>query len=413
MKRKLVITAAAVLFAATGALADVNSSAGIIFPELTNGAGARAAAMGGAFTAVADDASAAYWNPAGLGTIRRASIELTYDRWFMDSFYQHLLAAVPLAAGALGADIFYMNFGTFDRVDIYGQANGSAMNPYTMAGTLSYGMNFGPMFSAGISGKFISSSIGGLSSTGYAADAGVLFTAGIFSAGLTGRNLGSGGAFSLPADIRLGLALNAVKTQSHNLLIAADTGYILKDALNVNAGIEYTFAKTLSIRAGYKFSTGQNNIEGLTGVSAGAGLNLGQFGFDYAFVPYGNLGTAQRADIRYEFGGGPAKPEEKTAAAAPTPGEKQQARGFSKTEEELYNMFFAAGSLENSGKLAEAEAKYKEILKADSTYSQAWKRLGAVFVKEKNKAGAIKCFEAYLKLKPDDDAVQKWLKNHK
>src|SRR5438132_5016171 len=43
---------------------------------LSFGAGARSLAMGSAFVGVADDASATYWNPAGLSQITRKEITL-------------------------------------------------------------------------------------------------------------------------------------------------------------------------------------------------------------------------------------------------------------------------------------------------------------------------------------------------
>jgi hypothetical protein len=52
--------------------------------EVEDGSGVKAAAMGNAFTAVADDYSAIYWNPAGLAQIRDGQVvgslyNLTYD----------------------------------------------------------------------------------------------------------------------------------------------------------------------------------------------------------------------------------------------------------------------------------------------------------------------------------------------
>ena len=53
-------------------------------PFLSMGMGVRAVAMAKAFCAVADDSSAMYWNPAGLGQIKRGQISIEYTRWFED-----------------------------------------------------------------------------------------------------------------------------------------------------------------------------------------------------------------------------------------------------------------------------------------------------------------------------------------
>ena len=47
--------------------------------DLGMGIGARAIAMGGAFTAICDDASATFWNPAGLPQIHNNQIFLSGD----------------------------------------------------------------------------------------------------------------------------------------------------------------------------------------------------------------------------------------------------------------------------------------------------------------------------------------------
>ena len=53
------------------------------------GVGSRAVGMGGAFVATANDASAMYWNPAGLGRINRAGIFFVHTRWIADITFDY------------------------------------------------------------------------------------------------------------------------------------------------------------------------------------------------------------------------------------------------------------------------------------------------------------------------------------
>ena len=63
------------------------------------GVGARATAMGGAFTAIADDATALYWNPAGLSQIKGKQLSASYNSWFAGINQGYLSLVFPDSTG--------------------------------------------------------------------------------------------------------------------------------------------------------------------------------------------------------------------------------------------------------------------------------------------------------------------------
>ncbi|MDZ7413622.1 MAG: UPF0164 family protein, partial [candidate division KSB1 bacterium] len=68
--------------------------------------GARALAMGGAFVATANDASALYWNAAGLARLSRSELHLGHTQWLADMRYDFAGIALPLGSfGTLGASL--------------------------------------------------------------------------------------------------------------------------------------------------------------------------------------------------------------------------------------------------------------------------------------------------------------------
>ena len=288
------VMASAVSFAA------VNNSASISFPILDMGAGARALGMGEAFTAVADDSSAIYWNAAGLGTIRNPEAALTYTKWFMDTMFSQFLFAFPLSNGTIGADVTYMNLGEVPLRDIYGISTQSVY-PYMLGGSLGYGISFGAI-SAGAAVKVMSQSMGSASNAVFAADAGALFKAGIFSAGLAMQNMGGAGGFSLPMNAKAGIAFKPLDSTQNRLLIAMDSQYLFKDAFSLSAGVEYVYMDLLALRAGYKAGFGPIDLEGLKGVSGGIGVKFSGLNVDYAIVPYGDLGVTHRVTLSFMFG---------------------------------------------------------------------------------------------------------------
>ncbi|MBI5484463.1 MAG: outer membrane protein transport protein [Deltaproteobacteria bacterium] len=72
------------------------------------GSGARALGMGGAFIGVADDATAASWNPAGLVQLEKPEISLVYDKFFRNQSYES--SSHPEMAGNNGMDADGINY---------------------------------------------------------------------------------------------------------------------------------------------------------------------------------------------------------------------------------------------------------------------------------------------------------------
>src|SRR3989338_7819277 len=69
---------------------------------LKMGAGARAAAMGGAFSAVADDVTAGYLNPAGFSQLSAPEISVMHNEGLVNTNYQYLAAAMPYNNSTFG-----------------------------------------------------------------------------------------------------------------------------------------------------------------------------------------------------------------------------------------------------------------------------------------------------------------------
>jgi hypothetical protein len=333
---KKIILVFTLAIAAASAFAAVNENASTIFSALDMGAGARAIGMGGAYTAVADDASAVYWNAAGLGFINTPQAALTYDKWFMDTMYSQGMFACPLYTGVIGANIMYMNMGSITGRDTSGAATQN-LNSYILGGSLGYGLSYG-LFSAGAAVKIISQSMDNLTNSAFAVDAGGMYRAGMFSAGLSLHNLGTGNGYSLPTNIKAGVAIKPVDSDRNGLLFALDTQYLFKDALSVNAGAEYVYARTLAVRAGYGIGFAQSDLEGIKGLSGGIGVKVSGFSFDYAIATYGDLGITHMVTLAYCFGGpaalkrpeiagesAPLNAREKAAVKAPVKAQKIKA----------------------------------------------------------------------------------------
>lgn len=123
----------------------------------------RAAGMGNSGVAIADNASAVFWNPAGLGYQKGRQISITHAEWLpafnADLFYDYLVGKYHVEElGTFGAHISYLNLGEQTRTDDQGLEQGR-FNSYEFAGGVSYGRALNENFSIGTGVRFIYSSL--------------------------------------------------------------------------------------------------------------------------------------------------------------------------------------------------------------------------------------------------------------
>jgi len=267
------------------------------------GAGARAAAMGEAFTAVADDVTAAYWNPAGLTQIKSPEISLMHNDHLVGSQYQYLGAALPVGSNFLGVSLYRLDFGSIDGYTAADVKNGS-FDAGSFAGSLSWAKPFGERLNFGVTAKYIQSSIENEKATSFAADLGFLYEIQGYKVGLALQHLGPQMKFvqeeeDLPQTIRGGVSHRYFQEA---LLLSLDFSKPRDNDMSLHGGLEYNLNPMFSLRSGYKLTPGNNiDVDGVTNVSAGLGINLSKFTFDYAFVPFGDLGDTHRISFLFRF----------------------------------------------------------------------------------------------------------------
>jgi tetratricopeptide (TPR) repeat protein len=262
------------------------------------GAGSRPDGMGGAFTAVADDLSAIYYNPAGLVNLKKQEIVLLYYPLYESASYSSAAYGQPLLNfGTIGASFFRFSA---DNMDGYDQAGNftSVFGSEQYKMTLSYGRNIAEGLSAGANISVYYSKMDRFNYAGFGADLGVLYSPFSFlSAGLMIRNVITP-AFSMqsvtemvPRTYTLGL-LARHQIADFEFKAAFDASVGEKEGFKDRAGIEIKWSGIASARAGY--TDGEFTF--------GAGLALYNTEFDYAYVSNNNFGRMDRFTVSYAFG---------------------------------------------------------------------------------------------------------------
>nr|MDA3793413.1 PorV/PorQ family protein [Elusimicrobiota bacterium] len=280
------------------------------------GPGSRAQGMGGAFVAVSDDATAVYYNPGGLGFIKRQEINLSRLKYLQKTSFSRLFYTRPFEkAATAGLSLYYLNSSGIPAYDNKGKSLAD-INTGAFAVTLGIGARlFKDIAAAGINLKFIRETLAGRGASAIAADGGILIKKDIISA--TGvlknidawraaaavKNMGTKMKYfsskeSLPLIVSVG---GAVELLSRDVILSLQTDFLPAGAGAVIFGAEYTFLDTVSVRAGWRekpFSAADAD----RGIRAGLGIKNDNMAVDYAYSPYNDIGNTHRVSLSLKFG---------------------------------------------------------------------------------------------------------------
>lgn len=419
----VILSCGKVLFGQT-----VYSTSQLLQPLNDTGGSARAMAMGSAFVGVADDSSALLWNPAGLGTLSQGELALHHNSWLVGTLEETLIGVVPLNdMGGIGAMVNYMNYGTFQGRDY----TGALTTPYSVNNygfMVGWGKEWTPGFSAGVAFQgnlqdgpnqsygLLSGDFGVL----YCPDNHLRFGAALINFGANQVNAW------VASTIEAGASFRTDFSKLHSLLLAVDGTLEPQGVNRLGIGAEYAFQSSYFLRAGFQIFDQNNEIQGLQELTAGVGVRLGDFQLDYAYLPYGDLGTSNRISLSYLFPSAkPIPPIETKPAAAPASSSPPAATfkpnpGTGPNQNVLTLQFdvpsdlVAQGqTLEAQGNTVEAMSLYQEEIKQNGQDAMAWWYLGNDYYKLGQKAYAVQCFEEVRKLKPGDKAFSDWLEQYK
>jgi hypothetical protein len=144
------------------------------------GAGARGAALGGAFAALTSDVTSLYYNPAGLSQMARPSAMVSTYSYVASTRYSWVGIGLPMGGGSRAIGVSVGTFGFSDQA-VYTLENPDGTGEtYSVAETFigaTYSQNFSDRFSAGFTAKMISDHLGSTAATGFAIDFGTNFHA--------------------------------------------------------------------------------------------------------------------------------------------------------------------------------------------------------------------------------------------
>lgn len=282
-------------------------------------ADARPTAMGGAFTALADNAAGLAYNPAGLVRPEAYEITASYVAWLDQSRFHHLSYTHPLGGGrdAFGLSVLSFDVGGFAQTNELGLETGNKLEAYDWSTAFGYGRKIGRYWALGASGRYIHRQLDLYSANTMAADLGLLWWAPIrpVTVGLAVQNIGGSLRFindrePLPLTLRLGVA---TQFWLEDLTIAADLIKVSDENWKTAVGLEGRVAQYLFLRGGWHADDSLSR-----NYSVGLGVEVSAVRIDYAYTPFKTLGATHRVTGTIRFGG-PTVPDPRRAPTSPFP----------------------------------------------------------------------------------------------
>lgn len=432
------------LLSVSGGQTQTLSAASLQDPFGCDGASARAVAMGKAFVAVSDDSSALFFNPAGLGNLGRIDVGVHHQSALAGITQEILSAACPVRERwGVGFTGQYLNYGAFQGREADGTPT-SGLSAYQAGLGLGCGVRLaGGLFAGaafrGVLQRFASSSyhiFNGDAGLLYAAPRGWRWGASCVNMGTSARGA------SASSLARFGVSKAFGGNGVYGLLAALAVSYEPRYGTGAQAGLEGSARSRYFLRAGYSYDAQEAGTEGLRGFTAGFGLALRGFLLDYAFLPFGDLGTTHRVSLGYRWGGKASAPGAQASRSSgpgltpaadaslprvlpsgapamvqpePVTDEVDLSQGMSLSIPfDLPSSDLREGqALEGLGKWAEAVNAYQRAIRSDPRNARAWWQLANLYMRFNRRDEAIRCFEAVVRLKPEAKNLAAWLETYR
>ncbi len=333
MKRTILLVAG-LIFSVHGQLFAENPNIGTSGAQfLKIPVGPRATAMGGAYVSNANDASALFWNPAGIVNVKDNELFASYTSLWAGLNLSHAALVVSTAnIGTFGFSMSLLTMGEMEvTTELQPEGTGQKFDAQDLMLGVSYARHLTEDFSVGVTMKLVNQRIWNETASGFAFDVGTQYRIGIedLAIGMSMSNFGpdmkydgrdlsvqydgstqnpenrltpaqlAAEDYPLPLFFQVGVSMTVVNAEGFRMHIAADAAHPNDNKERVNVGTELSILGNFFIRGGYRF--GYDTERGTFGAGVIAPVGGAMVTFDYAYAMYDLLPSVNRFSIGVRF----------------------------------------------------------------------------------------------------------------
>jgi len=295
--------------------------------------GAKAEAMGNAIVGLTDDASAVFWNPAGIVKVNNVQAHFSYMNWF--DLFDFNAASLVYNAGDAGTFAASMILFSTDKMEITTEEQPNGTGRFFDAGDIALGVTYAKYltdrFNVGLTVKYINQRIWNETASGVAFDIGTQYKLDFqnLTIAMCMTNFGadmkydgsdldftyrkddnypmsrlvpsrlSTEEYPLPLNFQVGIGFDVFEFDFVKMKGAIDVTHPNDNKERAHFGTEFSFFDRFFIRGGYKYNYDDQDF------SFGAGANVPLGGsavyFDYAFSIYDILPSVHRVSVNLCF----------------------------------------------------------------------------------------------------------------
>lgn len=304
------------------------------------GVGANSISMGESFVSIANDASALYWNAAGIADLNGYQAIISHTDWIAETDFDFAGLTIPL--GDFGTIGFSFTSLSMDDMKVRTVEQPDGTGEYFSSNDLVIGLAYArkltERFSIGFNVKYIEQNIWHMKASAFAIDAGTKFRTDLFGGMVIGASMSNFGTpmkldgrdtryfiridetkegsnesiptnieldeWDLPLIFRIGVSTNIINQENYKLLVAADAIVPNNDYQSMNIGAELNILNYLNIRGGFNSLFLEDSEGGLTlgiGLNSQLLLSVTTINFDYAYRDFGRLNDIHTFSLSLMF----------------------------------------------------------------------------------------------------------------